>query len=168
MVLTRRRVLLVSCAFAAVAAMAAGSGCADTDPKYGPPEAIRGRQIDFGIDGGTTVTPTEGGGNQTPRQLFTPLRASILLTCTPCHQAGGAGVTFFVGATEDESYATFKAHNYQDLTIPQPKGFFTKGAHTGPALTADQKTLTTNWSKAELAAGGTPEAGAPTDAGGGG
>jgi hypothetical protein len=157
----------------ALAATLVAAGCTDEDPNYGPPEAIRGRMIDFGLDASTGTTPTGeggGGGPTTPRGLFTPLHTSIMGTCTPCHQAGGSGTIPFVGKSEDDSYSLFKTNNFQNLTVPAPNGFFLKGLHTGPALTADQQALTKAWSAAELAGGtGTPDSGAPApvaDAGG--
>jgi hypothetical protein len=144
-----------------------GVGCADTDPNYGPPEAIKGREIEFGNTSGGMMTTTDSGGTtgKSARELFTPLRASAKNSCSPCHDPNGTktGITFFVGNDENDAYMIWKAKNYQDITAPRT--FYTRGAHTGPALTADQKTLCEQWAAAEKAGGG----GTPvTDAGGGG
>lgn len=152
-----------------VGAGAAAVGCSDTDPKFGPPEAIRGRKIDYGVEA-PDPAPADGGGTpggaKTPEQLFNAVYATITGTgdgskCTPCHAPGGTGVTFFVGTSAADGYAIFKTKGYQDLT--KANGFYTKGAHTGPALTAEQKTLTKTWADAEVAGGG--GASAPADAG---
>lgn len=172
------RVAFVAGVFATVAI---GLGaCSDSDPRYGTPEAIKGRKVPFPTAQTTDPgTDTDGGGTttKTPAQLFgvlyngaTPDDA-LKSTCTPCHATGGNGVTLFIADSEANAYKVFQDHDYKDLTIPQPKGFFTKGAHTGPALTAAQQTAAKKWADAEKAGGGTtptPEAGAPADAGDGG
>lgn len=155
--------LLVGSAAAGVAA------CSDTDPRYGPPEAIRGRKIDYGT--GTTTDTDSGGGTGTPKSApaaFADLYATFAgaadgSKCTPCHAPGGSGGALFVATDATSSRAFFLSAGWQDITAPS--SFATKGQHSGPALTAGQKTLAKSWSDAEKAAGG---GGAPTDAGAGG
>ena len=139
---------------------AAATGCSDTDPRYGPPEAIRGNKIDYGQ--GTTATPTDAGGTpgtpKTAPAAFADLYATFAgagegSKCTPCHATGGTGGKLFVATDATSSRAYFLAEGYQD--IAKANGFAAKGAHSGPALTADQKTLTKTWSDAEKAGGGT-------------
>lgn len=152
----------------ALGAGAAAVACSDTDPKFGPPEAIRGRKIDYGVEAPALPASDAGGtpgGAKTPQQLFNDVYATITGTgegskCTPCHAPGGTGVTLFVGTGAADAHTIFKTKGYQDIT--KPNGFHTKGAHTGPALTADQKALAKKWADAEVAGGG---ATAPTDAG---
>ena len=146
---------------------AAATACSDTDPHYGPPEAIRGRKIDYGT--GTTSDTDSGGGTGTPKTAVTAF-ADLYATfagategtkCTPCHAAGGTAVgKYFVATDATSSRAYFLSAGYQD--IAKPNSFATKGQHSGNPLTADQKTLTKTWSDLEKAAGGgtTPEAGA--------
>ncbi len=140
MVLTRRRLLLVSCAFAAIAATAAASGCADTDPRYGPPEAIRGRQDRLRDrrrhDG---HWPTErAGGNQTPRRSLHAVRVRSILSdvLRRAHQRGGQGGTFFVGADRGEACVrrgSRREATHQDLTAPATEGsFFSERTAHGP------------------------------------
>lgn len=149
-------------------------GCSDGDPNYGKPESIRGRTIDYGTP--VAATPTDGGGTssggaKTPQDLFNVLyngatvADGIKTTCTPCHATGGTGITLFVADGATNAYKVFQTANFKDLTLPKPHGFFTKGAHSGPALTTTQEAAAKAWSQAEIAAGGsTPIA----DAGGGG
>jgi hypothetical protein len=150
-------------------------GCSDADPNYGKPESIRGRTINYGTPVATTPTDggtsSSGGGAKTPQDSFNVLydgatvADGIKTTCTPCHATGGNGVTLFIAGNAADAYKVFQASNFKDLTLPKPKGFFTKGAHTGPALTTTQEAAAKAWSQAEIAAGGsTPIA----DAGGGG
>ena len=169
MVLRRRRVACVLALFGAAVIVAAAAGCADTDPRYGTPEAIRGRNIDFGIDAGS-APPAEGGGSLSARQSFSALYKTFAgtgATCLPCHAAGGSGSLKFAPPVEADSYKIFKDSSYQDLT--KANGFYTKGVHSGgggPALTAEQKTLTESWSAAEKKEGSSVQP--PADAGGGG
>ncbi len=144
--------------------------CSDGDPKYGPPDAIRGRTINYGVEVPKADTLADGGtgsgATKTPQQLFNDLYLTITGTgagtkCTPCHEPGGIGVTLFVGTSSSTSYAIFKTNGYQDLA--KVNAFYTKGQHTGNPLTPAQQALAKAWSVAE-AAGGTPS---PVDAGGG-
>lgn len=154
----------------ALGAGAASVACSDTDPKYGPPEAIRGRQINYGVDPPATDTTDSGGtpgAAKTPQELFNDVYATITGTgegtkCTPCHAPGGIGITFFVGTGAADAYGIFKSKGYQDIT--KPNTFYTKGAHSGQPLTAAQQALTKKWADAEIAAGGA--GGGATDAGG--
>lgn len=157
------------------AGLMGAAGCADTDPNYGSPESIRGRTVVFPGADPTPAPAGEGGTTttKTPAQLFGELyngagaATGIKTTCAGggCHSPAGGGVTLFVAADEAAAYAIFKAKNYKDQTIPQPKGFFTKGGHSGPALTAAQLTVAKAWAEAETSAGGgaTPVADAATE-----
>jgi hypothetical protein len=155
----------------AIATGVALFACSDGDPNYGKPESIRGRTIDYGTPVATDTDSgtTSSGGAKTPQDLFNVLyngataADGIKTTCSPCHATGGTGVTLFVADGAANAYKVFQTNNFKDLALPKPKGFFTKGAHSGPALTTTQAAAATAWSKAEIAAGGsTPIA----DAGG--
>lgn len=149
----------------ALGASAVSVACSDTDPNFGPPEAIRGRTIDYGIDVPAT-TPVDGGstgGAKTPMEAFNDLYATIQgvgegSKCTPCHAPGGTGVTLFVGTSATDAYAIFKSKGYQDIT--KPNTFYTKGQHSGSPLTPAQQTLAQAWSAAEAAGSGVTDAGA--------
>lgn len=154
--------LLATCG-GAFALSAASVGCADEDPKYGPPEAIRGRTINYGT-GAAPPEPEDAGGNTTPktaRQLFDDLYATFTGnapngTCIPCHAPGGTGSLKFADPSKDAAYTMFKDKKYYVLTTPN--GFYNKGVHGGggPDLTAAQKKITESWSAAELKAGAPP------------
>jgi len=145
---------------------ALATACSDTDPRYGPPEAIRGNKIDYG-QATTTTTQDAGGTTGTPKTApaaFADLYATFAgagdgSKCTPCHATGGTGGKLFVATDATTSRAFFLAEGYQDLA--KANSFAAKGAHSGPALTADQKTLAKTWSDAEKAGGATT----PQDAG---
>ncbi|MDB5215313.1 MAG: hypothetical protein JWO86_3240 [Myxococcaceae bacterium] len=136
--------------------------CSDTDPRYGTPDAIRGRVIDYGAPAMTsTPTPEAGGAAVTPQQAFAAVYASVNGTCGSCHLSGTAGAPIFFGADEAGTYTKFKAAGY-DKAGSQ---FYIKPAHVGPSLTAAQKALMDTWIAAEAAGGGTTTP--PADAGGG-
>jgi cytochrome c553 len=151
MVLRRVTVLLVLLTAAAgLAGLAGGTGCADTDPNYGPPQAIKGREIDFG--GGSTPAPAADAGpvvaTKSAPEAFADLFAT-LATCSGCH--GMAQAPVFVKATSEETRAEFLKEGYDTLTS---SAFYLKKPHSGPELTAAQKTLTQLWSAAEAKAKG--------------
>jgi len=150
MVLRRATVaFLLVTASTALAAVTGGAGCADTDPNYGPPQGIRGREIDFGT-GAAPATPTPEGGvtpTKSAPEAFADLFAT-LGTCSGCH--GATQVPVFVKATSEDTRAEFKKEGYDTLAT---SAFYLKPQHTGPALTAAQKKLTELWSAAEAAAG---------------
>lgn len=154
--MTRARLFFLV-AVATIGGAGAAAGCADEDPRYGPPEAIRDRKINYG--NGTTPEPPADTGTpgvpKTARQLFDELFDTFAAnppngTCKPCHEPAGTApdTAEFCTPTKDASYAIFKAKNYHVLATLN--AFYTKGAHSGgPALTAKQKALTEEWSKAE-------------------
>ncbi len=141
------------------------TGCADEDPNYGPPEGIRGRQVDFG-GGATEPEPAgDGGGTstvKTARELFDDLYKSTSSSCGSCHLTGSPpGATIFYGADANATYPLFKAKGYDKAN----SAFYTKALpHVGGSLTADQKKLVDLWVAAEAGGGGA----GPADAAGGG
>jgi len=152
MVLRRASVVLVLLtAFAALASLAGEVGCADTDPNYGPPQGIRGREIDFGTGSGSGTAPAGEGGAATPKgapEAFADVFAT-LGTCTGCH--GATQVPVFVKATSELTRAEFKKQGYDTLAS---SAFYLKKQHVGPELTPAQKKLTELWAAAEAAARG--------------
>ena len=162
-----RRLTVVLLLLLGGSAAAGVSACSDEDPRYGPPEAIRGNKIDYGIATPAQGDSGTGGGTvKTAPAAFADLYATFAgavdgTKCTPCHATGGTGGKFFVATDATSSRAFFLANGYQD--IAKANTFATKGQHSGNPLTTDQKALTKAWSDAEKAAGGT----GATDAGAG-
>lgn len=164
MVRTRSTVVLLAVTVSAgLASTIGGAGCADTDPKYGLPQVIQGREVDFGFDAAANTSPTDAApSTKTAPELFAALFATLTdaakgSTCLPCHGTTQAPV--FMAGTAEETRTKFKAMGYDKLATSR---FYLKGQHTGNALKAEQKTLTQQWSAAEAAGGG------GADAGGGG
>jgi hypothetical protein len=131
--------------------IAALAGCADEDPKYGPPEAIRGRKIDYGT-GVSADEPAAEGGVATAQSAFKALFDSIDKTCNDCHTTGRSGAKKFFGANAEATRTIFKTEGYTTVT----SAFYTKPQHLGPPLDAAQKKLFEAW--IALEAGGTPAA----------
>jgi len=129
------------------------AACSDGDPHYGSPDAIRGREIDYGTPAMTSTTPTPeaGGATLTPQAAFAAVYASVNGTCGSCHLMATGGAPVFFGADEAATYTKFKAAGYDKAG----SRFYIKPAHTGPALTAAQKKLMDAWIAAEAAGGGT-------------
>lgn len=154
MALTRSKLALL---FAPFLTVAVAAGCSDTDPKYGPPQGIRGREIDFGLDAGDNTPVAEAGpSTKSATELFAELFGTLTdtteakgSTCLPCHGTTQAPV--FMAATAEETRAKFKTNGYEKLATSR---FFLKGPHTGKELKPAQKTLTQQWSAAEAAGGG--------------
>ena len=164
MALTRSRLALATVMLSGLTA-ALGFGCADVDPRYGPPQVIKGREVDFGFDSGAAPPPVEAGkSTKSATELFADLFVTLTdqtkakgSTCLPCHQT--TQVPVFMGATAEETRAKFKTNNFTSVT----SRFYLKGQHSGDPLKPAQQVLFQQWVAAE-AGGGTP----PADAGGGG
>lgn len=140
------------------------SACSDDDPRFGGAGAIKNVKV-FDTP---APTATEGGAGLSPRQLFGVVWNALKAPCGRCHAPpGSSGAPLFFGADEETSYASFKTRNY-DKEGGKPAastfGLTERGLHTGRALTDEEKLLIANWRAAEK----TSDAGAPSDAGGGG
>jgi len=102
-----------------------------------------------GTDGGST-------GPQTPAQYYqTMVDPSLEGTCGGCHATGANNAPRFLGPSAVAAYATIKA--FPGLVVaPANSPLLTKGAHEGPALTANQVTLITTWLNQEVSASPPP------------
>lgn len=161
MLVIRSKVMLVMVMLSGLTA-AVGFGCADVDPRYGPPQATKGREVDFGLDAGGPAPVAEAGpSTKSAKELFADLFVAINVTvtgCLPCH--GAAQQPVFLLADAESTRAKFKSLGYDKLATSRA---YLKGKHTGPALSAAAIGLFQQWSAAEAAGGGgTP----PVDAGG--
>lgn len=148
--------------------VASVAGCADTDPKYGPPQVIKGHEIDFGLDAGAAAPLVEAGPTtKSATELFAALFDTLTdptkmkgSTCLPCHAK--TQPPMFMGATAEETRAKFKANNFTSVM----SRFYLKELHSGGAaipIKVNQKEIFQQWIVAEDAGAVTP----PVDAGGG-
>ncbi len=65
--------------------------------------------------------------------------------CGACHLPGTGGAAIFFGADASATYPLFKERSYH---LPNSL-FVTKGLHTGPALTTEQRAAVDKWVAAE-------------------
>lgn len=73
--------------------------------------------------------------------------------CQECHQKARRGAPVFLGTSCDASYAAIEG--FPGLISAPTESLLTqKGPHSGPAFTADQQTLVTDWLKAEVTSRG--------------
>lgn len=158
----RRATFLASIALGLTSTFAAMSGCADEDPRFGGAGAIKNIHV---FEQGTA--DVEGGAGMSARTLFGPVYNTLKGPCGGCHAPPGApSAPVFLGATEESSYASFKARHY-DVEGGKPDGrmyaLTDRGAHSGRVLTDAEKKVIARWREAEKAG-----ASAASDAGGGG
>lgn len=77
------------------------------------------------------------------------VNASIDSTCAECHKAGKSGAPVFLGANALASYTAIEGFPGL-ISAPSFSPLVQKGPHSGPALTATQTELVTQWLKLEV------------------
>lgn len=77
------------------------------------------------------------------------VNGSIDGACGECHRAGKSGAPVFLGANALASYTAIEGFPGL-LTAPSFSPLVQKGPHSGPALTATQTELVTQWLKLEV------------------
>ena len=110
------------------------------------------------IDDGSS----SGGGNLTPeeqaaRTAYTQKAKPVFdLYCASCHSGSDPSIAFLKGADAMEQRKTLMEFDPQvvNLDAPQSSRMLTKGAHSGPALTAQQSSDILQWISAEREAAG--------------
>jgi len=99
--------------------------------------------------------PPAPAGTGTPAGAVNPVFVSdvyplVSTACGACHLPGTGGAAIFFGADANATYPLFKERNYH---LPNSL-FVTRGAHTGPALTTDQRAAVDRWVAAEAGGAG--------------
>lgn len=90
--------------------------------------------------------PAPSPSNNQPSAVFaSDVYPTLLITCGSCHQSGVSGAPIYFGADAAATYTLFKGKGYQ---LPNSM-LVSKGAHTGPALTVEQKAAIARWATAE-------------------
>lgn len=108
------------------------------------------------IDGGMedeTLTPEEIAA----RTAYTEkAKGHLDAYCVSCHSGGDASIAFLVGTDAMEQRASLMGFDPQvvNLEAPASSRILTKGAHSGPALTAQQSSDILQWIGAEREAAG--------------
>jgi hypothetical protein len=106
-----------------------------------------------GEDGGAPLPDagTIDGGAGSGLSIFTSsVYPMLAATCADCHASGKNGAPIFFGADATATYPLFKARGFQ---LPNSL-LLTKGAHLGPALTAQERSSIESWVDAEVRSGG--------------
>ena len=95
----------------------------------------------------TPSTPADAGTTAGPVNAVFVSDAfpAVNPACGSCHLAGTSGAAIFFGADANATYPLFKQRNFH---LPN-SAFVTRGAHTGPALTTDQRAAIDRWVAAE-------------------
>lgn len=92
-----------------------------------------------------------GGGSSDAKKIFEKVYPSVVENCGSCHQTGKSGAPVFLGANVGASYTAIETFPGL-LAAPSISPLVQKGAHSGPALTATQTDLVTQWLNAEVKA----------------
>lgn len=104
------------------------------------------------IDAGDDNVSAE---EQLARQLFVQKAKPVLdNNCAACHSGSDPTVAFLQGADPMDIRGKLLASDYVNLEATQSSRLLTKGAHSGPALTAAQASDLLEWLAAERDAAG--------------
>lgn len=123
-------------------------GCVVNQPGTPPGESSGGSQ-----------NQTSGGGGESGAEYFANNVFPKLSVCAGCHATGNAGAPIFLANDGKSSYEKVKTR--PELYTAQ-SGILLRGAHTGPALNADQKTVVKKWLDLEFGGTNNSSGGATT------
>lgn len=98
--------------------------------------------------------PAPGAGGPV-NATFKSETYEAVAACGTCHLPQTGGAPKFFGENADTTYPLFKAAGYH---LANSK-FMTKGAHNGPALTADQVAAMNKWIASEAGGAATGDGG---------
>jgi len=90
-----------------------------------------------------------GGGSEAKKFYIEKVSTTVDTTCRECHQTGKSGAPVFLGTSGSASYTAIEGFPGL-ISAPSLSPFIQKGVHSGPALTATQTDLVTQWLKLEL------------------
>lgn len=152
-------------------ALAISAGCASPPPS----SIIINTQSGSGGNGGETsggdttdvgVGGDEPVGGQGLEYYLSIIDPELSASCGSCHATGQNGAPIFMAESGETSYNALD--KYGGLIVaPENSLLVLHGAHTGPALTASQKTDVINWLTLEAGERGLVTGGEETTSGGG-
>lgn len=90
-----------------------------------------------------------GSGSEAQKFFVDKVYASVNDSCKDCHQTGKSGAPVFLGASAGASYVAIEGFPGL-ISAPSISPFVQKGVHSGPALSATQSDLVTQWLKLEI------------------
>lgn len=88
-------------------------------------------------------------GSDAQKFYVEKVSASVDSTCAECHKSGKSGAPVFLGANAVASYTAIEGFPGL-ISAPSFSPIIQKGPHSGPALTATQTELVTQWLKLEV------------------
>ena len=94
-------------------------------------------------------TERAASGSDAKKFFVEKVYASVDTTCKECHQTGKRGAPVFLGASGEASYTAIEGFPGL-ISPPSISPIVQKGVHSGPALSATQTDLVTQWLKLEL------------------
>ncbi len=100
---------------------------------------------------GSADSETDGASSGSAAKTFyiEKVHTSVDTSCKECHETGKRGAPVFFGASGEASYVAIEG--FPGLIAPPSiSPFVQKGVHSGPALSATQLDLVTQWLKLEL------------------
>ena len=90
-----------------------------------------------------------GSGSDGKKFFVDKVYATVNDTCKECHQTGKSGAPVFLGSSGEASYTAIEGFPGL-ISAPSISPIVQKGVHSGPALTATQTDLVTQWLKLEI------------------
>ena len=130
--------------------LALTAGCSNPPPTTLNINTTGGGEGGNGSGGGSGVGGTGGSmedGNETPTalQFYTAvIDPELAGSCASCHASGQNGAPIFLAKNALGSYNAMDQHGGL-IVAPENSLLLLHGAHTGPALTAVQKSDVTEW-----------------------
>ncbi|MEP7121824.1 MAG: cytochrome c [Byssovorax sp.] len=115
-----------------------GSGGSGAGPGAGGSETSAETSVGVGGAGGGMV------GGQAKAYYIANIDSQLNATCASCHASGQNGAPIFMGMNPEASYNALDQHGGL-VVAPENSLMLLHGAHTGPALTAAEKTDVTTW-----------------------
>ncbi len=104
-----------------------------------------------GGSGGSTGTPEEKAARES---FVTKAKPHLDAYCLSCHAGSDPMIAFLAGADAMAQRSSLLGTEVVNLEAPQSSRILTKGAHSGPALTAQQASDILQWVQAERDAAG--------------
>jgi hypothetical protein len=94
-------------------------------------------------------TDSAASGSEAKKFFLEKVYTSVDTSCKECHQTGKRGAPVFLGASGDASYVAIEGFPGL-ISPPSISPIVQKGVHSGPALSATQADLVTQWLKLEI------------------
>lgn len=90
-----------------------------------------------------------GGGSEAKSFFVDKVFPAVQQSCKDCHQTGKSGAPVFLGASAGASYTAIEGFPGL-ISAPSVSPIVQKGVHSGPAFSATQTDLVTQWLKLEI------------------